>query len=169
MAGTAGHGHRFLSRTDNMSFLLAFDRGRSCSYDLLCSCRRAAALCIGADVSWILRHLETWRHPSDEGSRRVPGFGRAGALAVQVRVNPESADPVRHVPTHFREARAVLELSHGDPWLSAPLRRRGAHVPPSRDLKTPSWCQSGLCSVESHFFKTHLVPTCRIRHFRLEL
>ena len=47
---------RFLSLTDNMSCLLAFDRGRSCSYDLLCLCRRAAALCIGADVSWILRH-----------------------------------------------------------------------------------------------------------------
>ena len=78
---------------------------------------------------------ETWRNPSDGGSRRVPGFDRArfmrssaqplapqhvsGALAVQVRVNPESADPVQHVPTHSRHARAVLELSHGDPWLSA--------------------------------------------------
>ena len=75
VAGTAGHGHRFLSFTDNMSSLLAFDRGRSCIYDLLCLCRRAAALCIGADVSWVLRHLEIWRNPSDEGSRRVPRFG----------------------------------------------------------------------------------------------
>ena len=70
VAGTAGHGHRFLSLTDNMSSLLAFDRGRSCSYDLLRLCRRAGALCIGADVSWTLRHLETWRGPSDS-------FGRA--------------------------------------------------------------------------------------------
>ena len=50
VAGTAGHGHRFLSFTDNMSSLLAFDRGRSHSYDLLCLCRRAAALCSGGDV-----------------------------------------------------------------------------------------------------------------------
>ena len=35
VAGTAGHGHRFLSFTDNMSGLLAFDRGRSRSYDLV--------------------------------------------------------------------------------------------------------------------------------------
>ena len=72
VAGTAGHGHLFLTLTDNMSSLLAFHRGRSCSYDLLCLCRRAPALCIGADVPWILRHLETWRNPSDEGSRRAP-------------------------------------------------------------------------------------------------
>ena len=51
VAGTAGHGDRFLSLTDNMSSLLAFDRGRSCGYDLLCLCRRAAALFFGADVS----------------------------------------------------------------------------------------------------------------------
>ena len=169
-----------------MSSLLAFDRGRSCSYDLLCLCRRASALCIGADVSWILRHVETWRNPSDEGSRRVPGFGRAwfmrsfaqalapqhvsGALAVQVRVNSVWADPVQHVPTHSRHARAVLELSYRDPLLSAPLRRRGAHVVPSCDLHTtllvPKWTPAVF---ESHFFTTHVVPTCRIRRVRLEL
>ena len=125
VAGTAGHGHRFLSLTDNMSGLLAFDRGRSCSYDPLCLCRRAAAFCIGADVSWVFRHYETWRNPSNEGSCRVPGFGRvrfmrsfaqplapqhvSGVLGVHVRVNPEPA-----------------ELCHGVPWLSAPTRRRGA-------------------------------------------
>ena len=111
-AVTAGHGHRFQSLTDNMSSLLAFDRGRSCSYDLLCLCRRAAALCVGADVTWVLRHLATWRN---EGCRRVPGSGRArlmrsstqplapqnfsGALGVQIRVNPEpvSAKPAATV------------------------------------------------------------------------
>ena len=92
VAGTAGHGHRILSLTDNMSSLLAFDRGRSCSYDLLCLCRRAAALCIGADVSWVLRHLETWHNPSDEGSRRVPGSGPqcfrlVSALSQQIPQN----------------------------------------------------------------------------------
>ena len=108
VAGTAGHGHRFLSFTDNMNSLLAFDRSRSCSYDLLCLCR-------------VLRHLETWRNPSDERSRRVLWSGRArlmrssakplaprhvsGTLGVQVRVNPESANPAKAAPTHFRPAR----------------------------------------------------------------
>ena len=129
-----------------------FDRGRSCSYDPLCLCRRAAALCIGADVSWVLRHLETWRNPSDEGSRRVPRFGRvrlvrssaqplaprhvSGVLGVQVRVNPEPADSAKPAQSRSRRARAVFELCHGVPWLSAPTRRRGSHVAPSCDLNT---------------------------------
>ena len=133
-----------------MRNLFAFDRGRSCSYDLLCPSRRAAALCAGADVTWDLRHLETCRTPSDGGSRRAPWSGRArfvrssaqprapqhvsGALGVQVRVNPELADVTKPAPTRFRRARAVLELCHGDPWLSAPIRRRGAHDVPGRDL-----------------------------------
>ena len=131
VAGTSGHGHRVLSLTDNMSSPLAFDRGRSGNDDLLCLCRRAAALCIGADVSWVLRHLETWRNPSDEGV--------SGALAVQVRVNPEpvvSAEPTELVPFRSRRTRAVLELCHGDPWLSVPLRRRGVHVALSCDMNT---------------------------------
>ena len=97
VAGTAGHGNRFL---------LAFDRGRSRSCDLLCLCRRAAALCIGADVSWF---FDTWRPgviPRTKGlGESIPGFGRARfmrssaqppapqhvsrALGVQVRVNQE--------------------------------------------------------------------------------
>ena len=87
VAGSAGHGHRFRPLTDNMSSLLAFDRGRSCSYDLLCLCRRAAALCIGADVSW------TWRHgviPRTKGLDEplvlvVRGF--CGALPSHLRLN----------------------------------------------------------------------------------
>ena len=48
VAGTTGHSHRFLSLTDNMTSLLAFDRGRSCCYDLsLPVSPRAAALSIG--------------------------------------------------------------------------------------------------------------------------
>ena len=97
-------------------------------------------------------------------SRRIPGSCRvrimrnstqplapqhvSGALEVQVRVHPESAVPVQHAPTHSRHARAVLEPCHGDPWLSAPLRRRGAHVVPSCGLHTtllvPEWTSAVL-------------------------
>ena len=133
-----------------MSSPLAFDRGRSSSYDLLCLCLRAAALCIGGNVSWV---------PSDEGSRRVPGFGRvrfmrssaqplarqhvSGVLGVQVRVNPEPPDPAKPAPSHSRRARAVLELFHSVPWLSAPTRRRGARVAPGCDLKPKLVTQCG--------------------------
>ena len=122
VAGAAGHGHRFLSLTDNMSSLLAFDRGRSCSYDLLCLCRRAAALCIEADVSWVFRHLEAWRNPSDEGSRRARGFGRGscGALPSHSRLNMFLdlwvfrfvSTLSRHIPRNpLRVGLAVLALS----------------------------------------------------------
>ena len=76
----------------------------------------------------------------------IPGFGRmrssaqplapqhvSRGLEVQVRVHPE----------YSRHPRAVLELCHGDPWLSAPLRRRGA----SCDLHTllvPKWTSAVL-------------------------
>ena len=44
-------------------------------------------------------------------------------------------------------ARAVLEPCHGDPWLLAPLRRRGAHVVPScgsHTLLVPNWTSAVL-------------------------
>ena len=68
----------------------------------------------------------------------------SGALGVQVRVNPELADSAKSAPFRSRRARAVLELCHGDPWLSGPFRRRGAHVVPSRDLNATLLAQKGL-------------------------
>ena len=118
----------------------------------------------------------------DEGSRRVLGFGRARfmrsytqplapqhvslVLGVQVPVNQEPMAPAKHVQSHSRRARAVLELCHG---LSAPLRRRGAHVALSRDLDNYSLGATGArCSVESHLLRSHLVPSCRIGRLQLE-
>ena len=168
-AGTAGHGHRFLSLTDNMSSLLAFDRGRSCSNDLLSLCRRAAALCVGADVSWVLRHLETWRNPSDEGSRRAMVLVACGLCGALPRLNMFLELWVfRFVSTKFREihpfrsrrARAVLELCRGDPWLSAPFRRRGAHVVPCRDLNATLLEKKGLSVVLNLISSGRMVPSC---------
>ena len=111
------------------------DRVRSCSYDLLCLCRRAAALCVGADVSWVLRHLETWRNPSDEDIPGALEFKFVSTLNWQI--------PQKPAQILSRRARAVLKLCHGDPSLSAPIRRRGAHVAPSCDLNAafiiPKW------------------------------
>ena len=50
-------------------------------------------------------------------------------------------------------ARAVLELCHDDPWLSVPIRRRGAHVAPSCDLNAallmPKWTSAVLTLISS--------------------
>ena len=81
----------------------------------------------------------------------------SGALGVQIRVNPEpvSAKPA---PTRFRRARAVLDLCHGDPWLSAPIRRRGAHVAPQpRSGHCPFDALMDFCSADSHLIGSPLV------------
>ena len=91
----------------------------TCSYDLLCLCRRAPALCIGADVSWVLRHLETWRNPSDKGSRRVPGFGR-------VRFVWSCARPL--APQHVSGVLGALALS-----LNFVTAIRGSHLVSSEE------------------------------------
>ena len=86
----------------------------------------------------------------------------SGALGVQVRVNPEPADSAKSAPFRSRRARAVLELCHGDPWLSAPFRRRGAHVVPSRDLNAALLAQKGLAVV------LNLCSSGRIWYFHVE-
>ena len=93
----------------------------------------------------------------------------SGVLGVQVRINQGPIAPAKHVRSHSRRARAVLELCHGNPWLSAPFRRRGAHVAPSRDQNTTLLTQNGArCSVESRLLRSHLVPSCRIGRLQLE-
>ena len=73
-----------------------------------------------------------------------------GTLGVQVRVTPEPAVSAMPAPFHSPHARAVLELCHGDPWLSALTLRRGAHVAPSCDLHSaflvPKWTSAVLVS-----------------------
>ena len=78
----AAHGHRLLSLCDNLSAVLAFNKGRSRDPALRSLCRRAAATIIGCELQWFLRYIETLRNPTDEGSRdeMAPGSFRCGNL-----------------------------------------------------------------------------------------
>lgn len=58
-----------LSLSDNLSALLAFDKGRSSSHGLNSLCRRAAALLGATGIRWKLRHVETDRNVADSPSR----------------------------------------------------------------------------------------------------
>ena len=63
------HGHRLLTLCDNLSALMAFDKGRAQDLSLLSLCRRAGALQFACEIRWHLRYVESARNPSDKDSR----------------------------------------------------------------------------------------------------
>ena len=63
------HGLRLLSISDNLSMVLAFDRGRSADSGVNVLCRRSCALQIGTRIQWFQRHIESQRNAMDYGSR----------------------------------------------------------------------------------------------------
>ena len=58
-----------LSIGDNLSEILASDKGRSSDPVTNAQLRRAAGLTAAAGISWRRRHIETGRNPTDQGSR----------------------------------------------------------------------------------------------------
>eukprot|EP00973_Karenia_brevis_P083213 11538292-Karenia_brevis.AAC.1 len=70
---TAREGHdagdELLSVRDNLSEILAIEKGRAKDWALNTLCRRPAALQLGADISWKRRHVESLRNVSDFDSR----------------------------------------------------------------------------------------------------
>ena len=58
-----------LTLSDNLCVVLAFEKGRSNSPSINRLCRVAAALQIGLDIHWRLRHIESPRNVADAPSR----------------------------------------------------------------------------------------------------
>ncbi|CAK0791021.1 unnamed protein product [Prorocentrum cordatum] len=63
------HGKEILSLCDNMSSVLAFEKGRATNFELLAQCRRAAAVCLGCEIRWRPRHVPGMHNVADHGSR----------------------------------------------------------------------------------------------------
>eukprot|EP00435_Cladocopium_sp_Y103_P018992 s1272_g4.t1 len=63
------HGHRLLTLCDNLSAIMAYDKGRARDLSLLSLCRRAGALQLACEIRWHLRFVESARNPSDKDSR----------------------------------------------------------------------------------------------------
>lgn len=63
------HGRKILSLCDNMSAVLALDKGRAGDPSLNGLCRRAAARIIACDITWRRRHVPTEANMTDWGSR----------------------------------------------------------------------------------------------------
>ena len=117
----ANHSHVLLSLGDNMSEVLAMDRGRARSWELLAIARRAAALQAAANVRWARRHIETDRNPSDYASRLPhlrPGEVRRGRAA-------EALDEGR--------LRLVPRQRRSETWPFQPPGPAGSGAPSSDD------------------------------------
>ncbi|CAK0825073.1 unnamed protein product, partial [Prorocentrum cordatum] len=65
----AFHGTEVLSLCDNMSSVLAFDKGGATNFELLAQYWRAAAICLGCEIRWRHRHVPGIYNVADHGSR----------------------------------------------------------------------------------------------------
>ncbi|CAK0792428.1 unnamed protein product, partial [Prorocentrum cordatum] len=86
------HGTEILSLCDNMSSVLAFEKGRATNFELLAQCRRAAAVCLGWEIRWRPRHVPGVQNVADHGSRaadrgelRAGRYRGRGALSAPTR------------------------------------------------------------------------------------
>lgn len=87
-------GCKKLSLSDNLTCLLAFDKGRSSSIGLNRICKRAAAYIGTTGVKWALRHVETKRNVADKPSRIFDGDFSSSVNKIQrgVRMSPLDAE-----------------------------------------------------------------------------
>eukprot|EP00438_Fugacium_kawagutii_P028530 Skav222527 [mRNA] locus=scaffold2875:78605:82075:+ [translate_table: standard] len=65
----SGVGCRKLTLCDNLSAVLALEKGRSSSSSMNRICKTAAALQVALQIRWSLRHVETKRNQADKPSR----------------------------------------------------------------------------------------------------
>ncbi|CAK0850565.1 unnamed protein product, partial [Prorocentrum cordatum] len=124
----ANHSRVLLSLGDNMSEVLAMDRGRARSRELMALARRAAALQAAANARCARRHIETERNPSDYGSRLPhlwPGEVRRGRGAEgldegRLRLRPAAEGGAAPPPAGATAATPTAEVAEaGAEGLSA--------------------------------------------------
>ncbi|CAK0822447.1 unnamed protein product, partial [Prorocentrum cordatum] len=124
----ASHGGAVLSLGDNLSEVLATERGRAHDPALNSVCRRAAAVELGAEVRWVRRYVETDRNPTDSDSRLAeqgilaPGESlRGGRLAARLGRLREGACRPDRVPEGAPRAAAGSAAAPAPP--AGPQRR----------------------------------------------
>ncbi|CAK0811644.1 unnamed protein product [Prorocentrum cordatum] len=134
----ASHGGVVLSLGDNLSEVLATERGRAHDPALNSVCRRAAAVELGAEARWVRRYVETDRNPTDSDSRLAeqgilaPGESlRGGRLAARLRRLREGACCPDRVPDGAPRAAASSAAAPAPP--AGPQRR-----PPWPGARGPS-------------------------------
>ena len=124
----ASHGLTILSLGDNMSELLAQDRGRAADHALNALCRRSASYQLGCGLRWRRRHVDTKENPSDEDSRLADRGGlrpgevlRPQRLAAAPKPPPEPppglAPPLAATTSSSSTLRATAAAARGPAFL----------------------------------------------------
>ena len=122
------HGRRLLSLGDNLSSILAFEKGRACDEGLRRLASKAAAIQVGCEIDWVLRYVETDRNAADPGSRLAsagklkPGqtvVGKRGEALVGPLGSAAPANGALLRPTSIRPPPG-LSLTQGEA-LGGPL------------------------------------------------
>ena len=83
-----------LSLSDNLAYLLVFDKDRFSFIGLNRICKRVAAYIAAPDVKWALRHVETKRNVADKPSRIFDGYFSFSVKKIHhgVRMSPLDAE-----------------------------------------------------------------------------
>ena len=67
--GSYAHGTFLVTLGDNLAEVLSFSKGRASDHGLRVLCCRAAAICLGCNLQWGRRYIETSRNVADRDSR----------------------------------------------------------------------------------------------------
>ncbi|CAK0803468.1 unnamed protein product, partial [Prorocentrum cordatum] len=140
-------GARWSSVGDNLSEIMATEKGRAVDHGLNALCRRAAALQLGAEIRWVRRYVESEHNPTDADSRladkgvlKAGEALRPGRLAGRLRAAAASraAAPVQTAegrgPSCARSERqtrrplGILELFVGCGRLSGACAQAGLRI-----------------------------------------
>ena len=150
------HGGILLSAGDNMGAILAFEKGRASSYELLAQCRRGAAYQIACEIGWRHRHVRTKSNVADAASRWAdagllrPGDVKRGPFPCVTHLRPLSRPPLAPLASSSRtslSSSSVLSatsLPHYRPRDLPPCDRDAAspdvvvHEPSLRDSSSAS-------------------------------
>ena len=149
------HGRQLVSIGDNLSEILATERGRGHNYELNAQVRRAAALQIGTGMIWRRRHVPTDLNVTDADSRLAddgllqPGevlnpkqvirrLARAGRLRGEgilpslggARLAKACHHAARDVRQGMQRGQVAIEVGTGDGYLTGALWQAGLRVAP---------------------------------------
>ena len=116
------HGRIVFPVGDNLSSILAYEKGRARCEDLIAQCRQAAGYIIGAQIRWHHRHIESERNVADHDSRAADRGARSPSRTSSIRLR-HAARSNRFSASSTREVVAPFFIApNGHPW--PPRRRR---------------------------------------------
>ncbi|CAK0883490.1 unnamed protein product, partial [Prorocentrum cordatum] len=138
----AAHGCRVLSIGDNLSSMMAFEKGRCANPVLRQLACQSAARQLATGIQHYHRYSESKRNPTDYDSRAADRFELGEPLATPpVPAPPAGAGPhrLRAPPRSRRRARHVLELYAGCARLTAASLDEGFRRWAPVDISRGAW------------------------------